>query len=119
MTVRLSDERAGRVRYNIFVPLLRGRSLAYNSMSGSLAVWGGDGAGSSASATRPGRRRGHHVRQLVYGGPGANGTDELAALEQSTCHRSTATAAAHHRAELACNFGCDYCFQGRTSPMTR
>jgi uncharacterized protein len=114
--------RRAKSRYTICVPLRDRRCLAYNGLSGALAVWTTDeadayeriGDDTPASAIDPAtlsalERGGYVVREDV---------DELAVLQgQYEGHRfrrdvMTLTIAP----TLACNFGCDYCFQGQDKP---
>lgn len=108
-------------RYTITTPLRGDRVLAYNSASGALALWEPEdraayeriGAGDPAGAD-PGS-----VEQLAYGGfVVADDTDELGLLErQYNAHRyDMQTLILTVAPTLACNFGCDYCFQGQDKP---
>lgn len=109
-------------RYTIRVPLRGGRSLAYNGLSGALSVWSAEevsayeriGGGASRAEIAEGTwgdlSRGGYVVD--------EGVDELAILHRHyLTHRfrsdlMTLTIAP----TLACNFGCDYCFQGSDKP---
>jgi uncharacterized protein len=108
-------------RYTITTPLLDGRVLAYNSSSGALAIWDTDdrvtyerivaGDDPDADAQR--------TQLLAYGGFIVDeGTDELALIErQYNAHRyDMQTLILTVAPTLACNFGCDYCFQGQDKP---
>ena len=108
-------------RYNIFVPLARGRTLAYNGMNGGLALWEGHEhdvyqrviGGEPIAMDDP------VVQSLVQGGfLIRSDVDELVALEeQYLAHRFDDRALILTIAPtLACNFGCDYCFQGQDKP---
>lgn len=109
-------------RYTVTTPLLRGRTLAYNSLSGALAIWEDHERGvyeSVASDERPRSRDGEALSQLAYGGfVVAQGTDELQIIErQYNAHRyDMQTMILTVAPTLACNFACDYCFQGQDKP---
>lgn len=109
-------------RYNIFVPLREGRMLAYNGFSGALAVWEKqeqetyeflrDGA--------PANLGDRAVQNLMYGGYVVNdNVDELTLLQQQyNGHRfNPGTMTLTIAPTLDCNFGCDYCFQGKDKPV--
>jgi uncharacterized protein len=104
-------------RYNVLVPLTGGRVLAYNALSGGLALWQPDETALFDTITAPTsldesdptvqalEKGGYVVREQV---------DELGYIERQ--YRQ-------HRYDprrmiltivptMACNFGCDYCFQG-------
>lgn len=108
-------------RYNIAIPLRSGRRLVYNSASGASAVWERDEA-TAFDRLVGGQDRevpAELVEQLRYGGfVVAHELDEIAALESEyRAHRFdprvlTLTIAP----TMACNFGCDYCFQGQNKP---
>lgn len=108
-------------RYTITTPLRGGRVLAYNSLSGALALWGDDDRAAYqriASGDREGVPT-ESEAQLAYGGfVVPEHTDELRILErQYNAHRYDMSAMILTVAPtLACNFGCDYCFQGQDKP---
>lgn len=108
-------------RYNVLVPLEAGRTLAYNGLSGAFALWEEADAAVFGRLTRGELLDPNHpaIGGLLQGGfVVGGGVDELAVLEQ------------HYRAyrfdpgsmvltvapTMACNFGCDYCFQGQDKP---
>jgi uncharacterized protein len=108
-------------RYTITTPLLGGRVLAYNSLSGALALWGPDDRAAYNRVAAGDREGAPHasIERLAYGGfivP--EGVDELSVLKgQYDAHRFDASALILTVAPtLACNFGCDYCFQGQDKP---
>lgn len=107
--------------YNILVPLRRGRALAYNSFSGSLAAWE-SAEHKTYQQIAEGETEGQDseiVRNLVYGGfLVEDSIDELTMLEQMYCaHRFNSQVMTLTIAPtLSCNFGCDYCFQGKRKP---
>lgn len=108
-------------RYTITTPLLHGRVLAYNSLSGALALWDADDAAAFQRIVA-GDHEGapsESVAQLAYGGFVVSAdTDELATVERLyNAHRYDMSAMILTVAPtLACNFGCDYCFQGQDKP---
>lgn len=107
-------------RYVITAPLTRDRALAYNGMTGALAVWEASEAlafrqvQEGAVADDP-----EAFRALLYGGYlVSDAVDELEQLhQQSRLHRfDRRTLILTIAPTLACNFGCDYCFQGQDKP---
>lgn len=107
-------------RYTITTPLHGGRTLAYNSLSGALAVWEAHERTTydSQSADRTGAEV-QATRDLVYGGfLVRREVDELEVLHQQyNTHRyDMSTMILTVAPTLACNFGCDYCFQGQDKP---
>lgn len=108
-------------RYNILAPLKHGRILAYNSMTGASAIWEETesqlfeqiGDGEEFDATN------EAVLQLLYGGfVVLENIDELSILRQQyIMNRYDPTGMTVSIAPTqACNFGCDYCFQGQNKP---
>jgi uncharacterized protein len=107
-------------RYNILIPLKGDRTLAYNGMSGASAVWESDDAECfdrvvSGDAGLPSTS----LDELRYGGfIVASHVNELELLRREydarryDPKRMVLTIAP----TLMCNFGCDYCFQGRDKP---
>ncbi|MFZ2725509.1 MAG: TIGR04463 family radical SAM/SPASM RiPP maturase [Methylococcaceae bacterium] len=108
-------------RYVITAPLKDGRELAYNGMSGALAVW----SAMETMAFQAVLEEGHSenvfaVNELVYGGYLVTGeVNELELLHtQYKAHRfNRQTLILTIAPTLACNFACDYCFQGQDKPM--
>ena len=111
-------------RYNIRVPLLSGRQLLYNSLSRSMGLLErGDVEAMDAAiagAWDLGAARSHAgLAGLLDGGfllPAS--VDELKIAEglyqQSRGYKQAVTLTICPT--LACNFGCDYCFQGQDKP---
>ncbi|MDD5394244.1 MAG: TIGR04463 family radical SAM/SPASM RiPP maturase [Thiothrix sp.] len=108
-------------RYVITAPLKDGRELAYNGMSGALAVWEPAEAqvfqdiaqGRETTDSRT-------AAELFYGGYLVTPeTDELELLHgQYRLHRfNRRTLVLTVAPTLACNFACDYCFQGQDKPI--
>lgn len=109
-------------RYNIFVPLTEERVLAYNARSGSLAVWENTDreifhrATTKAINWSDDRRL---VEPFVYGGFLVfNDLDELEVLREEyvSSRFDPSIMILTIAPTLACNFGCDYCFQGPNKP---
>lgn len=109
-------------RYTISIPLKAGRCLAYNSLSGGLAVWE-----SPEREVYEQIRAGQEfppdcdpiVSELMYGGYVVEeAVDELNILQrQYEAHRyNPRTMTLTIAPTMACNFGCDYCFQGQDKP---
>lgn len=107
-------------RYTILTPLRDNRIMAYNSLSGSLAVFNSAEA-QAYEAIRAGQRVSDEdiLRDLEHGGfIVRRDVDELMVLKhlydqgRFNRHVMTLTIAP----TLACNFGCDYCFQGQDKP---
>lgn len=108
-------------RYTTIIKLRSGRAVAYNACSGALAVWEvEDGAvleniRACAVESAPAKI----VQALDYGGfIVREDVDELEHLEKKyKAHRfASDTAILSIVPTLACNFSCDYCFQGRDKP---
>jgi len=107
-------------RYNIVMPLTGGRSLAYNTVSGAFAVWEPDDVALYERLQQePMPVRSRELKDFVFAGYVVpEDMDEVA--EQETRYRGarfdpsklTLTVAP----TMACNFGCDYCFQGANKP---
>ena len=104
-------------RYSILIPLTHGRALAYNGLSGGFAICDPEERLLYESLDGPtlldeGEPA---VRALAGGGfIVREEVDELAYLEQQyRAHRYDPRSMILTIAPtLACNFGCDYCFQG-------
>jgi len=107
--------------FNIFVHLRRGNALVYNSLSGSFALWNEAelatyemlSRGESLDVTNP------ITGSMLHGGFIVGGfTDELEVLDRHyRTHRFDPRMTLLTIAPtMACNFGCDYCFQGSDKP---
>ncbi len=113
--------RFSRSRYTITIPLTEGRALAYNSLSGGLALLDADELELHDRCVDTLVLDEHDptVRALVEGGYLVrHDVDELSILEgQYRAHRfDPNTMILTIAPTLACNFGCDYCFQGQDKP---
>jgi uncharacterized protein len=110
-------------QFNTLIPLNGGRTLAYNGYSGATAVWQKEERQQfdcidSCDADD------HDVcvRQLRYGGyivPAE--IDEIALLKQEydSFRYDPSSLVFTVAPTLACNFGCDYCFQGQHKPSSK
>lgn len=108
-------------RYNIFVPLMDDRRLVYNAMSGALAVW--ERADVEAyQAVQDSRSadldRAPYTDMANGGFIVPEEVDELAVLEKQYVGSrfDDTTMILTLMPTTACNFGCDYCFQGPDKP---
>ena len=110
-------------RYNISVPLLNGRALVYNSLSAAFALWEANeretfdrlAAGTAESELDP-----SILEALHHGGYIVDpGVDELAILrgDYEAKRFDPGTFILTIAPTMACNFGCDYCFQGQDKPL--
>ena len=115
MTVRVPS------RYNISVPLRNGRALVYNSLSGAFALWESHERETfdKIAAGEQGEHDDKVLEDLAKGGYIVSETiDELEYLRHDYNMKRfdrgqiTLTIAP----TMACNFGCDYCFQGQDKP---
>ncbi|MDR3255106.1 MAG: radical SAM protein [Synergistaceae bacterium] len=113
-------------RYNFFVPLNSGSALAYNSRSGSFAVWDEtdrDVYGLIESGADPGRamavagndRYLHEILENLLKGSyiTERDADERRGIEQAAriLRYDDSKVTVSIAPTLACNFGCDYCYQ--------
>ena len=109
-------------KYNISVPLKTGRRLVYNSLSGASAVLGVNetiALKEVERGTSQDELSAQVLAELEYGGfIVADDVDELKSLERAyNAHRFDPRQATLTIAPtMACNFGCDYCFQGQDKP---
>ncbi len=110
--------------YNVLVPLASGRTVAYNALSGALAVW--EPAESQVfdriAAAESAEDEPDVVMTLRYGGFVVDEEfDESAALraEYERVRFNPKQMVFTVAPTLACNFGCDYCFQGPDKPSGR
>lgn len=105
-------------RYNVRIPLRKGRELVYNSLSGSMALWTEHDVHRFQQATVDAFSIDDDMEMVNAGFLIDASTDELKVLEQVyTAHRfDQKTMILTIAPTLACNFGCDYCFQGQQKP---
>jgi len=113
-------------RYNILVPLQGGGTLAYNGLSGALAVWDKADSELYADIVNPGadqcKSSMSAVAELRYGGFVVDpDRDEFAEIRQEyeRIRNDSSRLVLTIAPTLACNFGCDYCFQGPDKPHGR
>lgn len=108
-------------QYNVLIPLKEKRILAYNSLKGSLALWNKEDSLMYYDIIN-----GKHVEEssetlkqmIKCGYIVTKDFDELLALEKEyRMHRyDRSTMILTIAPTMACNFGCDYCFQGKDKP---
>lgn len=108
-------------QYNILIPLKRNRILAYNSLKGCLALWEEEDTVKYNSILKEENadETDQIVKQLLQGGYIVKEDfDELYELEKEyRMHRYDRSSMILTIAPtMACNFGCDYCFQGKDKP---
>ncbi|WP_262062642.1 TIGR04463 family radical SAM/SPASM RiPP maturase [Streptomyces sp. STR69] len=110
-------------RYNVIIPLRRGRSLVFNSLSGATAVLEKrENIKLRRLMTGQEVRRDAVLKTLLYGGFAVEGgVDELEAIEDEyrRARFDPSTMVLTIAPTLGCNFGCDYCFQGIDKPFDR
>jgi len=106
-------------RYNIEVPLKQGRRLVYNSLTQAMAVWDREDVEAFDKILAKEPVEPTRYKDLAYGGFIVNqDVDELKVLEEM--YRRVRFNAQHVTLTIAptmaCNFVCDYCFQGQDKP---
>jgi uncharacterized protein len=108
-------------RYNIPVPLKRGRRLVYNSLTQAMAIWEAEDvdAFEKVVAGREDEVEAPRLHDLKRGGfIVSEKVDEVAVLETMYKQQrfNTQNVLLTIAPTMACNFGCDYCFQGQDKP---
>jgi uncharacterized protein len=107
-------------RYNVKIPLRHGRALVYNSMSGASALLEPRELAKLRRVELGAPvRRDDVLNTLIYGGFAVeDSVDELRRLEQEyrQARFDSSAMVLTIAPTLACNFGCDYCFQGADKP---
>ena len=107
-------------RYNIPIPLKDGRRLVYNSLTQAMAVWEAEDvrAYDQILAGEEGFDR-KRYKDLLHGGfIVSEAVDELKLLEEqyAKARFNTQNVVLTIAPTMACNFACDYCFQGQDKP---
>lgn len=116
----VSKRHAKASTYNLFVPIKGDRSLVYNTLTGAFAVWNAQDMEiyksietQKRSVTDP------ELSDFISGGyMVSNKTDEVLELESRymAARNDPATMIMTVAPIMACNFACDYCFQGADKP---
>lgn len=108
-------------RYNVFVPLKKGFSLAYNSLNGTMAKWDSDDLRMYRKVLKGQSLSESEVQDFLKGGflvP--EDTNELRKFNEwyrmDRFSRSNMTLTISPT--MACNFACDYCFQSHDRAST-
>jgi len=106
-------------RYTLTIPLRDGRSLAYNGLSGAFAVWSREERAAYEGVPAGTGEVSPELTALEHGGYVVpEDVDELGALkslyDSQRFRRDLMTLTI--APTMACNFGCDYCFQGADKP---
>jgi uncharacterized protein len=107
-------------RYNIPIPLKNGRRLVYNSLTQAMAVWDAeDVVAFDKILAREPDVDGQRYTDLAKGGFIVNeDVDELKLLDQmyQRSRFNSQNVMLTIAPTMACNFVCDYCFQGQDKP---
>lgn len=110
-------------RYSILVPLVGGRALAHNTLSGATALLTQE---ELAVLERPDRsdmvQRASHLKNLSYGGfLVSEEADEFDLLKREFARQRVDTKGMvlTIAPTLNCNFACDYCYQGQAKPIAK
>ncbi|RVU33967.1 radical SAM/SPASM domain protein maturase [Hwanghaeella grinnelliae] len=121
---RYSGEAANRnaapSSYNLFIPIRGDRHLVYNTLTGAYAIWDADDMEIYESLKYSDRRVSDpELRDFIGAGfMVSDATDEVAELEQRYmgARQDPGTMVMTIAPIMACNFACDYCFQGANKP---
>jgi len=116
----VSQRHAKASAYNLFVPIKGDRNLVYNTLTGAFAIWNAKDMEiyqsietQKRSVTDP------ELSDFITGGyMVSNKTDEVLELESRymAARNDPATMIMTIAPIMACNFACDYCFQGADKP---
>lgn len=108
--------------YNIFVPLIKD-TLVFNSVSGALTIWDkSDLSQYNDSINKSDSVSSNEIREFVKNGyiVPAN-LNELDDQENryNNARNDSSSLTLTVAPTMACNFGCDYCFQGHDKPSDK
>ena len=123
LAVESPAEPAAGSRFNIVLPLKDGRKLAYNTQSGAFAVWSVDEATLFERVTNDEVPvNDPALKDFVDGGyVVSSNVDQLAAFQEiyNGTRFDPVSMIVTIVPTSACNFSCDYCFQGLDKPNTK
>jgi len=107
-------------RYNILVPLLRQRMLAYNAFTGALAIWDREDVSAYDGCLTAERSTDDPlIIGLLRAGflvPTSVDERELLRQQYEEARGDPRSLILTIAPTLMCNFACDYCFQGADKP---
>ena len=122
-TGEAASRNAAPSRYNLFIPIRGDRHLVYNTLTGGYAIWD-KGDMEVYESLKDSDRPVSDPELSDFIGAGfmvADTTDEVAELETRYmgARQDPGTMVMTIAPIMACNFACEYCFQGADKPHTK